>query len=770
MAYTKQNFKSGQTLKAEHLNNIENGIENIETEKQDKLVSGTNIKTINGTSLLGAGDITISGDGTTTTQNSIFEGKTIAVLGDSISTQFDLNAVEMKIEKDDVGVELSAYLTYYDFDAGLSLGDHTFTSDEVGNEVVFTPTQYDVGKKIGLPKNYNTSLSKTWWQVVAESLGCNITPVCWSGSSISAHEENDSAAYKTAHAWHEAQIRKLGTRVAGSMTRVAPDLVIIYRGCNDMTHEPYALLTENYFNDPNWAYPTTDAVDGGNGYKEALSLTIKRIREVYPNTQIVLCTNNVFKRVDYDNFPTTNGLYSLPQMNKAIREVADFFGCQTIDFDKAGITFENCYSEGYITDSANIPTHPNANGHAVMGQQAIKDLTNKISQLLNDGSEYTPSIPEQEEEEEEGGDTTLTQLSAPTVTVSETGLASWTEVENASSYSYSIDGGTAVNTSELSFQLTNGQSIRVKAIGDGVSYSDSEYSEIQAYYGTLGDISDWTYTIDGNSVMLNSYVGENTDVTVYGNYEVDGEVYSAVIPSVTTETVAEAVHPFANNTDITSVTFEDGVSLYNNSAECLFYGCTGLKTITNIPYISGDAQSMCYGCSSLEAYPTFANFNATSLLSAFEGCTNMVVENLELPESVTNFQKAFKNCKNIISVGSMTNAKANAGQGIFHGCTNLVSVGDLYYTGTLGYDLFNNCTSLKSVGKILGTKLTKPLRMFSGCSALEGEVYFESPNITAFDSTFAGVDLTKVTIKVPADSTTYTNLIAAYPSAVVETY
>jgi hypothetical protein len=31
--------------------------------KQDKLVSGTNIKTINGTSLLGSGDIVISGGG-----------------------------------------------------------------------------------------------------------------------------------------------------------------------------------------------------------------------------------------------------------------------------------------------------------------------------------------------------------------------------------------------------------------------------------------------------------------------------------------------------------------------------------------------------------------------------------------------------------------------------------------------------------------------------------------------------------------------------------
>lgn len=73
MAYTKQNFAKGQTLKAEHLNNMEAGIFNNDAaittnaanivKKQDALVSGTNIKTINGNSLLGSGDITVTGAG-----------------------------------------------------------------------------------------------------------------------------------------------------------------------------------------------------------------------------------------------------------------------------------------------------------------------------------------------------------------------------------------------------------------------------------------------------------------------------------------------------------------------------------------------------------------------------------------------------------------------------------------------------------------------------------------------------------------------------------
>jgi hypothetical protein len=397
-------------------------------------------------------------------------------------------------------------------------------------------------------------------------------------------------------------------------------------------------------------------------------------------------------------------------------------------------------------------------------------LSNKISQLLNDGSEYTPSVPEQPDD---GGDTTLTQLSAPVVTVSETGLASWAVVENASSYSYSINGGTAVNTSELSFQLTNGQSIRVKAKGDGVTYSDSNYSDIQAFYDTMGNIADWTYTIDGNSVVLNQYLGEETDVTVYGHYEVDGEVYNAMIPAVTTETVSgilqpatDAIHPFANNTEITSVTFEDGVSIYNNNASCMFYGCTKLKTITNLPYVSGAAKGMCYGCTSLEAYPTFVNFSPTDLTNAFEGCSNMAVDYLEVPQTCSVWKNTFKDCAKLISVGDISKMSGNC---TFQNCTGLVSVGDMTITGSMSYDSFNGCSSLKSIGKILGTKLTKPMRMFNGCSALEGEIYFE-PTAVTFSSAFNGVDLTKVTFKVPANSATYTNLIAAYPSANVATY
>ena len=301
-------------------------------------------------------------------------------MGDSISTQYNKNAVEIEITSEDVGIELTAYVTYYDIDT--VIGGYRIVPDDIGKEITFIPTVNDVGKQVGKARNYNTTVDKVWWQYVEEYFDCKVNPVSWSGSSLSSHE-SDKDKYQTSYGWHEAQIRKLGQRISGTMERIAPDIVIIYRGCNDMTHAPYAILTKDYFDSPNWLYPTSDIVDYNGkekaGYKEAMALTIKRIRRAYPEARIVLCTQNNFKRLECNEFPTRNGMYNLPQMNKSIRECADFFGCHTIDFDKDGITWDNCYSSGYITDSETIPTHPNNKGHLLMGKRAIYDLKSVIS-------------------------------------------------------------------------------------------------------------------------------------------------------------------------------------------------------------------------------------------------------------------------------------------------------------------------------------------------------------------------------------------------------
>lgn len=101
MAYTKQTFSTGDTLTADHMNHIEAGIEGAHTiadeaktaaaEKQDKLVSGTNIKTINGQSLLGEGDLVVEGgEG---------GGTSVSVVVDDALNENSTNPVQNKVVK-----------------------------------------------------------------------------------------------------------------------------------------------------------------------------------------------------------------------------------------------------------------------------------------------------------------------------------------------------------------------------------------------------------------------------------------------------------------------------------------------------------------------------------------------------------------------------------------------------------------------------------------------------------------------------------------------
>lgn len=307
-------------------------------------------------------------------------GMKIAILGASNSTKPGRDAVEITIEPEDVGVQLSAYATYYDIDT--TIGGRTITSSDVGNEITFIPTSTDVGKQIGKPNTYSgNSGVKVWWMHLEEEFGCEIIPVCWSGSGMSSHEAN-SPKYKCAHSFHESQIRKCGIRMPGTMERTAPDLILFCRAGNDITHEPYCTITENYFDDPNWTYPTTDLKsDGTYGALECVALTVQKLREAYPFTPIVLGTMPFMKRVNYQTFPVNNGLYSWPYYNKKLREAADFFGMHTIDFDKVNITFENIYPT-YAQDSAEKPVHQNNAGHNLLAAQAKKDLISKVGDVF----------------------------------------------------------------------------------------------------------------------------------------------------------------------------------------------------------------------------------------------------------------------------------------------------------------------------------------------------------------------------------------------------
>lgn len=120
---------------------------------------------------------------------------------------------------------------------------------------------------------------------------------------------------------------------------------------------------------------------------------------------------------------------------------------------------ENTVTSKSLTDGQTFKLRAVGNGSTY----STSDWSNSVT--------YTASTPAPQP----------TKLGTPIVTISNTGLASWTAVANASSYVYKINSGAEAPTTATSLQLTDGQSIVVKAVGDGTNYTDSDYSASRTY-------------------------------------------------------------------------------------------------------------------------------------------------------------------------------------------------------------------------------------------------------------------------------------------------
>ena len=99
------------------------------------------------------------------------------------------------------------------------------------------------------------------------------------------------------------------------------------------------------------------------------------------------------------------------------------------------------------------------------------------------------------------------KLPAPVITLNGN-VASWTAVEHAKTYEIVIDGVNMGVDNVLSVALYNGNSIKVRAIGDGVKYADSGWSNEIKYYAPK--LSAPVITLDGNVAKWNAVENAKT--------------------------------------------------------------------------------------------------------------------------------------------------------------------------------------------------------------------------------------------------------------------
>ena len=150
-------------------------------------------------------------------------------------------------------------------------------------------------------------------------------------------------------------------------------------------------------------------------------------------------------------------------------------------------------------------------------QENVEDKTQNIDQ------EQTP--------EKNPNDEQPIKLATPVLTVDTDGLASWEAIENASSYVYILNDGTELVTITLSLQLDEGDKLKVKAAGDNINYTDSDYSNEVTYTVVVDEPTPDTGDDDDN----NSYTPQECGLCSGNGMHAEPQTY-AELPAHTPTT------------------------------------------------------------------------------------------------------------------------------------------------------------------------------------------------------------------------------------------
>lgn len=312
------------------------------------------------------------------------------------------------------------------------------------------------------------------------------------------------------------------------------------------------------------------------------------------------------------------------------------------------------------------------------------------------------------------------------------------------------------------------------------------------------DYQNWTFETNpdyGNlhipTVTLKAHIGSNDTVHVSQWYKYDDDYYRTLL----TIQSGSVLGTFGENTTIKHLSFDDDVLYGNGSASqqtaaYALRGMSNLESVTNVPKGAQGADQAFAGTEKLAQHIDLTGW-AKSFRACFNGSGVTSIGDISNATDVVNLAA---DCSALTSVGNITGTFTQL-SGIFANCTSLETVGNIESTGLANTNqafknlttlravgnisgpitginaLFQGCTSLESVGRITSSgNLTNIGSIFLNCAKLSGDIYFEAPDISQATNAFYGCDLTKITIHVPENSTTYDTLIGLYPDANIVTF
>ena len=237
-----------------------------------------------------------------------FAGKTISILGDSIST-------------------------FEDYSSGAAAD--TTNSTIANNAVYYRPSNYS---------SYGVTVNDTWWKQTADVLGMRVlVNNSWSGSRV---------LYTDSSAGYLTRCQQLHDNT-GSNSGETPDVIVIYLGTNDVKNggDPGSVSAINYTTLKNASSSYTPST-----ILEAYALMVYRAMKKYPNAEIYCKT---LRSVSYDlnDVFVKQGSVKVAVDGKPLKlplGTRNGFGMD-VQVTMGGVDItEQCYSNGVISiDSVN---------------------------------------------------------------------------------------------------------------------------------------------------------------------------------------------------------------------------------------------------------------------------------------------------------------------------------------------------------------------------------------------------------------------------------
>lgn len=270
----------------------------------------------------------------------------------------------------------------------------------------------------------------------------------------------------------------------------------------------------------------------------------------------------------------------------------------------------------------------------------------------------------------------------------------WSPVVNARSYLVDIENvETGVSeeatsrreTVALSYLETGNYDIRIRAVGDGSHYGDSEWSAVISFSRAYESGCTYRLVNNGMEYEVASAVATATEIVLEDSYR--GKPVTAL-----------GVNSFRNVQRLETVVVGNNVRSIGKAA---FYNCIALKNITlpdTLSYIGEEA---------------------------FKNCRDL--ESFAVPSGVTALQKStFAYCRSLKEI-DLNNVTAIGGSA-FNSCTAFEEFTVPDTVTSVGDSSFGNATALKEVTVGSGV-ISIGTRAFSGCAALKTVNFSDAGNL-----------------------------------------